>query len=78
MSRHRYDPTRLPVPPGSDLFALCTCCTHHSDPVVRDGLWAKCHRCDQDCTNIGCWNLRPTARGIYGRFTRVLRSRLFR
>lgn len=78
MSDHRQDPTRVPVPEGHDLTKLCTCCRHTTQAITLDGKWAKCHRCNQDCTNVGCWNLRPGRRGIYGRFTRVIRSRLFR
>jgi len=76
--RHRYTPVRTAVPEGADVTVLCTCCTHTAETVTRDGLWAKCKRCDQDCTNVGCRDLMPGRRGIYGRFTRVRRLRLFR
>ena len=74
----RYDPTRSAVPEGFDVTVLCVCCTHTSEAITRDGLWAKCKRCDEDCTNVGCRELAPGRRGIYGRFTRRLWPRLFR
>ena len=75
---HRHEPTRMPVAEGFDVTVLCVCCAHTSEPIVRDGLWAKCKRCDQDCTNVGCRSLMPGRRGIYGRLVRRYRSRLFR
>jgi len=74
--RHRYEPTRTAIPEGHSVVTLCTCCTGRA--VTFDGLWAKCKRCDQDCANQGCRDLMPTRRGIYGRFTRLIRPRLFR
>jgi hypothetical protein len=76
--RHRYQPARVAVPIGHDLQALCVCCRYTNQSVSRDGLWAKCKRCDQDCTNVGCRDLMPGPRGIYGRLIRYFPSRLFR
>lgn len=75
---HRHDPTRTPVLVGSDVTALCVCCRHNGTTITRDGLWAKCKRCDQDCTNTECRNLPLTARRYYGRLGRRVVSRLFR
>lgn len=76
MSSHRQDGTRVLVPEGHDLTKLCACCRRRTTEF--DGKWAKCKRCNQDCTNVGCRTLPPDRRGIFGHFQRVARSRLFR
>lgn len=78
MADHRHDPTRVPVPVGQDVTQLCVCCTYNGTLIVRDGLYARCKRCNQPCTNVSCRTLPLTARRYYGRFARAVRSRLFR